>query len=93
MSKTVHHHGIGGLWSEPAETRATSEQRQIDGKIKEASPHRSQVPVVTCLPAGASVGARAARRRKHSDINVCFGTVRTIVAEIAILAPIGTSAP
>ncbi|WP_024921627.1 MULTISPECIES: hypothetical protein [unclassified Afipia] len=49
--------------------------RQIDGKIKEMPPRRSQATDVAGLPAGASVGARAARRERANKNNAVFGTI------------------
>jgi hypothetical protein len=49
-------------------------RRPAYGKIKVAPPHRRQAIGMACLPAGASVGARAARSQKPNDSNIDFGT-------------------
>lgn len=65
--------------------------RQIDGKIKEMPPRGSQATGVACFPAGASVGARAARRQNTSKNNVISSTIRAIaivgVAARPVLRP------
>ncbi len=60
--------GSWALGSSAADSRPTY------GKIKFAPPLRRQVIGMACLPAGASVGARAARNRKRNDGNIDFGT-------------------
>jgi len=49
-------------------------RRLTYGKIKFTPPHRRQAIGMACLPAGASVGARAARNRTRNDTNMVFGT-------------------
>ena len=53
---------------------AHQDSRPTYGKIKFMPPHRRQAIGMACLPAGASVGARAARSRKRNDTNIVFGT-------------------
>ena len=53
---------------------AHQDSRPTYGKIKFAPPHRRQAIGMACLLAGASVGARAARRQKANDSNINFGT-------------------
>ena len=48
--------------------------RPTYGKIKFTPPSGRQAIGMACLPAGASVGARAARNRKRNDTNIVFGT-------------------
>jgi hypothetical protein len=60
--------GSWALGSSAADSRPTY------GKIKFAPPHRRQAIGMACLLAGASVGARAARRRKRNDNKIDFGT-------------------
>jgi hypothetical protein len=55
-------------------SRADENSRPTYGKIKVAPPHRRQAIGMACLPAGASVGARAARSQKRNDSNINFGT-------------------
>jgi len=50
------------------------DSRPTYGKIKFAPPSGRQAIGMACLPAGASVGARAARSRKRNDTNIVFGT-------------------
>jgi hypothetical protein len=50
------------------------DSRPTYGKIKFTPPHRRQAIGTACLPAGASVGARAARGQKPNDSNIDFGT-------------------
>lgn len=52
----------------------TSDSRPTYGKIKEVPPFARQAIGMACLPAGASVGARAARSQKNNDSNMDFGT-------------------
>jgi hypothetical protein len=52
----------------------TSDSRPTYGKIKFAPPSGRQAIGMACLPAGASVGARAARNRKRNNTNIVFGT-------------------
>jgi hypothetical protein len=52
----------------------TSDSRPTYGKIKFAPPSGRQAIGMAGLPAGASVGARAARSRKRNDTNIVFGT-------------------
>jgi hypothetical protein len=47
--------------SSKTDSGARQKSRPTYGKIKVAPPHRRQAIGVACLPAGASVGARAAR--------------------------------
>jgi len=55
--------------------RTTSQNsRPTYGKIKEVPPFARQAIDMACLPAGASVGARAAQSRKNNDSNKDFGT-------------------
>jgi hypothetical protein len=60
----------------PMKTGRTIHQdsRPTYGKIKFAPPSGRQAIGMACLPAGASVGARAARNRKRNDTNIVFGT-------------------
>jgi hypothetical protein len=60
----------------PMKTGRTIHQdsRPTYGKIKFAPPSGRQAIGMACLPAGASVGARAARSRKRNDTNIVFGT-------------------
>jgi hypothetical protein len=53
---------------------AHQDSRPTYGKIKFAAPSGRQAIGLACLPAGASVGARAARSRKRNDTNIVFGT-------------------
>ena len=48
--------------------------RPTYGKIKDVPPCGRQAVATACLPAGASVGARAAREQKCNDSNINFGT-------------------
>ena len=50
------------------------DSRPTYGKIKFAPPSGRQAIDMACLPAGASVGARAARSRERNDTNIVFGT-------------------
>lgn len=65
--------------------------RRIDrpdyGKIKEAPPFARQAIAMACLLAGASVGARAARRQNANGINAHFGTILEIGATGVISTP------
>ena len=51
-----------------------SDSRPTYGKIKEVPPLVRQAIGMACLPAGASVGARAARSQKRRDNNIVFST-------------------
>ncbi len=53
---------------------AHQDSRPAYGKIKFTPPHRRQAIGMARLPAGASVGARAARSQKRNDSNIDFGT-------------------
>jgi len=53
---------------------AHQDSRPTYGKIKLAPPHRRQAIGMACLPAGASVGARAARSQKRNESSIDFGT-------------------
>jgi hypothetical protein len=55
-------------------SRAHENSRPTYGKIKFAPPSGRQAIGLACLPAGASVAARAARSRKRNDTNIVFGT-------------------
>lgn len=50
------------------------DRRPTYGKIKVVPPHCRQAIGLACLPAGASVGARAARSQKCNDSNMDLGT-------------------
>lgn len=50
------------------------DSRPTYGKIKVVPPCGRQAIATACLPAGASVGARAARSQKPNDSNIDFGT-------------------
>lgn len=52
------------------------DRRPAYGKIKVVPPSSRQAIEMACLPAGASVGARAAREQKRNDTNMDFGTCR-----------------
>jgi hypothetical protein len=52
----------------------TREARPSYGKIKVVPPSARQAIAMACLLAGASVGARAARRKNTRKYNVDFGT-------------------
>ena len=56
------------------ESITQQDSRPTYGKIKFAPPSGRQAIGMACLPAGASVGARAARNRKRNDTNIVFGT-------------------
>lgn len=58
--------------------------RPVYGKIKALPPHWSQATGVACLPAGASVGARAARRQELNIINDDCNTISAIAATVTI---------
>jgi hypothetical protein len=53
---------------------ADRDSRPTYGKIKDMPPCGRQAIAMACLPAGASVGARAAREQKCNDTNMDFGT-------------------
>ena len=53
---------------------ADQNSRPTYGKIKGVPPFGRQAIAMACLPAGASVGARAARSEKRNDSNMDFGT-------------------
>jgi hypothetical protein len=53
---------------------ADRDSRPTYGKIKEMPPCGRQAIATACLPAGASVGARAAQKQKRNDTNMDFGT-------------------
>lgn len=89
MSYACRHRGVVSLFSDPAVMTSTSEQRPIYGKIKEMPPLRRQSIAMACLPAGASVGARAARKRNTSKINARFGT-GYVVTVLGTIAPLKT---
>ena len=55
-------------------SKTLQDSRPTYGKIKFAPPSGRQAIGMACLPAGAAVGARAARSRKRNDINIVFGT-------------------
>jgi hypothetical protein len=55
-------------------SKTLQDSRPTYGKIKFAPPSDRQAIGMACLPAGASVGARAARSRKRNDTNIVFGT-------------------
>jgi hypothetical protein len=50
------------------------DRRPAYGKIKVVPPSGQQAIATACLPAGASVGARAAQEQKRKDTNMDFGT-------------------
>ena len=50
------------------------DRRPTYGKIKVTPPYARQAIAMARLLAGASVGARAARRQKPNNSNVDFGT-------------------
>ena len=50
------------------------DRRPAYGKIKDMPPCGRQAIATPCLPAGASVGARAAQEQKRHDTNTDFGT-------------------
>ena len=50
------------------------DRRPAYGKIKGVPPFGRQAIAMACLPAGASVGARAAKEQKRSDTSMDFGT-------------------
>ena len=52
----------------------TSGSRPTYGKIKGVPPFGRQAIAMACLPAGASVGARAARSERRNGTNMDFGT-------------------
>ena len=53
---------------------AHQDSRPTYGKIKFAPPSGRQAIGMACLPAGASVGARAARSERRNGTNMDFGT-------------------
>jgi hypothetical protein len=53
---------------------AATDQRQQDGKIKDAPPAESQAIEMAWPRAGASVGSRAARKRKIRILKPLSGT-------------------
>ena len=60
--------GSWALGSSAADSRPTY------GKIKGVPPFGRQAIAMACLPAGASVGARAARSERRNGTNMDFGT-------------------
>ena len=50
------------------------DRRPAYGKIKDMPPCGRQAIAMASLPAGASVGARAAQKQKRNDTNMDFGT-------------------
>ena len=52
------------------------DSRPTYGKIKVMPPFGRQAVATACLPAGASVGARAAQEQNRKDTNMDFGTCR-----------------
>ena len=50
------------------------DRRPAYGKIKVVPPSGRQAIATACLPAGASVGARAAQEQKRNDTKTDFGT-------------------
>ena len=53
---------------------AHQDSRPTYGKIKGVPPFGRQAIAMACLPAGASVGARAARSERRNGTNMDFGT-------------------
>lgn len=78
MTMLVNAGTLARLRCDDLENTSALRHRQIDGKIKEMPPRVGQATDVACLPAGASVGARAARRQRANNYKAVSGTMCAI---------------